>query len=60
MFCDNQVVVTSSLITHSLLREQHNTLADHCVSEMITAKIQGYYRNNEKKNPADIVRTHWS
>jgi hypothetical protein len=43
IFGDNQAVIANSSIPHSSLNKRHNALAYHCVSEMIAAKILGYY-----------------
>jgi hypothetical protein len=43
MFGDNQAVVNNSSIPLSLLNKSHNALAYHRFSEMIAAKVLGYY-----------------
>jgi hypothetical protein len=55
MFCYNQAVVTSTSIPHWSLNKRHPALAYHCIHEMITSKILGYYWIDGKKNTADIV-----
>jgi hypothetical protein len=59
MFGDNQSVITNSSIPNSSLNKRHNTLSYHRVQEMIAAMILGYYWIDGKRNPADIVSTHW-
>ena len=58
MFGDNQDVVTNSSIPHSSLNKRHNALSYRRVTEMIAAKVLGYYWIDGKKNPSDIVSKH--
>jgi hypothetical protein len=60
MFGDNQAVVMNSSFPHSSCNKRHNALSYHRVSEMIDAKILGYYWIDGKLNPADIVNKHWT
>jgi hypothetical protein len=58
MFGDNQSVVTSSTLPHSLLNKRHNALSYHRVREAIAAKILGFFHIRSKSNPADVLSKH--
>ena len=58
MFGDNQSVVTSSTIPHSLLNKRHNALSYHRVREAIAAKILRFFHIEGRNNPADVVSKH--
>jgi hypothetical protein len=58
MFGDNESVVTSSTLPHSLLNKRHNVLSYHRVREAIAAKILSFLHIDGKTNPADILSTH--
>ena len=58
MFGDNQSVITSSTIPHSLLAKRHNALSYHQVREAIAAKIVKFFHIEGTTNPADILSKH--
>ena len=58
MFCDNQSVVTSGSIPHSLLQKRHNALAYHRVREAIAAGITKLFHIDGTMNPADVLTKH--
>jgi Reverse transcriptase (RNA-dependent DNA polymerase) len=58
MFGDNESVVTSSTLPHSLLNKRHNALSYHRVREAIAAKILSFLHIDGKTNPADILSKH--
>ena len=58
MFGDNQSVITSSTIPHSILAKQHNALSYHRVREAIAAKIVKFFHIEGTTNPADILSKH--
>jgi len=55
LFGDNESVVTSSTLPHSVLSKRHNALSYHSVREAIAAKIIAFYYKKGKDNPADIL-----
>lgn len=59
MFGDNNSVVDSSLIPQSKLHKCHTALSIHRVREAITAKTVLCTHLPGRKNPADILSTHW-
>jgi len=58
MFGDNQSVITSSTIPHSLLNKRHNALSYHRVREAIASGILRFIHIDGKNNPADILSKH--
>ena len=59
MFGDNEAVVKSSTIPHSILSKQHKALLYHRVREAIAAKIIKFFHIKGENNPVDIVSKHW-
>ena len=59
MFGDNEAVVKSSTIPHSMLSKRHNALSYHRVREAIAGKIIRFFHIKGENNPADIVSKHW-
>ena len=55
MFGDNQSVVTSSTLPHSVLKKRHQLLAYHRVREAIASKILMFYHIAGTENPADVL-----
>jgi hypothetical protein len=58
MFGDNQSVVTSSTLPHSVLKKRHNMLAYHRVREAIAAGILKVFHIIGKLNPSDVLTIH--
>jgi protein involved in ribonucleotide reduction len=58
LFGDNQSVITSSTIPHSLLNKRHNALSYHRVREAIAAGILRFIHISGKLNPADVLSKH--
>ena len=58
MFGDNQSVVTSSTLPHSVLKKRHNILAFHRVREAIAAGILFFNFVKGKLNPSDVLTKH--
>jgi hypothetical protein len=58
MFGNNESVVTSSTLPHSLLNKRHIALLYHRVREAIAAKILNFLHIDGKTNPADILSKH--
>ena len=59
MFGDNQSVVTSASLPHSVLNKRHHALAFHKVRESIAAGILNFHWIDSKCNLADILSKHW-
>ena len=55
LFGDNQSVLTSSTIPHSMLSKWHNALSYHRVREAIAAGIAYFLKIDGKQNPADAL-----
>jgi hypothetical protein len=55
MFGDNQSVVTSSTLPHSVLKKRHNLLSYHRVREAIAAGIMKFFHMPGTENPSDIL-----
>jgi hypothetical protein len=55
MYGDNQSVITSSTIPHSLLSKRHNALSYHRVREAIAKRIFYFCKLDGKQNPADCL-----
>ncbi len=60
MFCDNQSVVTSSTLPHSVLKKRHQLLAYHRVREAIASGILKFFHIAGKENPADVLTKNLS
>ncbi|KAL7566381.1 hypothetical protein ACA910_011122 [Epithemia clementina (nom. ined.)] len=59
MFGDNQSLITSSTLPHSMLNKRHNILAYHRVHKAIAAVILDFYWIDSKANKSDILSKHW-
>ena len=59
LFGDNESVVKSGSIPHSLLHKRHHALAYHKVREAIASKMVAFYHLPGVINPADILSKHW-
>jgi hypothetical protein len=55
MFGDNQSVVTSSTIPHSMLMKRQNALAYHRVCEAIAAKVLHFIHMPGTQSSADVL-----
>ena len=56
MFGDNESVVTSLTIPHSVLRKRHNLLAYHRVHEAIASGLMSFYHHIPgTENPRDVL-----
>jgi hypothetical protein len=55
MYGDNQSVITSSTIPHSLLSKRHNALSYHRVREAVAKKVFYFCKIDGKNNPADCL-----
>ena len=55
MFGDNESVVKSSTIPHSVLTKRHNALAYHRVREAIASNILSFKHIKGTENPADVL-----
>lgn len=60
MFGDNQSVVTSSTLPHSVLKKRHQLLAYHRVREAIAAGILRFHHMSGKENPSDVLTKNLS
>ena len=58
MFGDNQSVVTSSTLPHSVLKKRHNLLSYHRVREAIAAGILKFFHMFGSENPSDVLTKH--
>jgi hypothetical protein len=59
LFGDNESVVKSSTIPHSLLHKRHHALSYHKVRESIASGMIRFYHLPGVLNPADILSKHW-
>ena len=59
LFGDNESVVKSSTVPHSLLNKRHHALSYHTVREAIAAGIVEFHHIPGTENPADILSKHW-
>ena len=55
MFGDNESVITSSTIPHSVLKKRHNALSYHRVREAIAANIMHFLHLDGSENCADVL-----
>jgi hypothetical protein len=55
MYGDNQSVITSSTIPHSLLSKRHNALSYHRVREAVAKKVFYFCKIDGSNNPADCL-----
>jgi hypothetical protein len=55
MFGDNEGVIKSSTLPHSVLRKRHNMLSYHRVREAIAAGILCFIHMPGTENPADVL-----
>ena len=60
MFGDNQSVVTSSTLPHSVLKKRHQLLAYHRVREAIASGVLKFFHIAGKENPADVLTKNLS
>jgi hypothetical protein len=60
MFGDNQSVVTSSTLPHSVLKKRHQLLAYHRVREAIASRILRFHHIAGTENPADVLTKNLS
>ena len=58
MFGDNQSVVTSGMIPHSILNKQWTVMSYHQVHEAIATGILKIFYISKKTNPADMLSKH--
>ena len=58
MFGDNQSVVTSSTLPHSVLKKRHNLLSYHRVREAIAAGVLKFFHIFGTENPSDVLTKH--
>jgi hypothetical protein len=58
MFGDNQSVVTSSTLPHSVLKKRHNLLSYHRVREAIAAGILQFFHMFGSENLSDLLTKH--
>ena len=59
LFGDNESVVTSSSVPHSVLKKRHVALCYHRVREAIASDMMGFYHIFGQENPADVLSKHW-
>jgi len=59
LFGDNESVVKSSTIPHSLLHKRHHALSYHAVRSAIASGAIRFYHIPGTINPADILSKHW-
>lgn len=59
LFGDNESVVKSSTVPHSLLSKRHHALSYHTVREAIAAGFVEFHHIPGTENPADILSKHW-
>ena len=59
LFGDNESVVKSGSIPHSLLGKRHHGLAYHYTREAIASGMVHFHHLNGEFNPADILSKHW-
>jgi Reverse transcriptase (RNA-dependent DNA polymerase) len=55
LFGDNEGVIKSSTLPHSVLKKRHNMLAFHRVREAIAMGILRFIHINGKENPSDVL-----
>jgi hypothetical protein len=60
MFGDNQSVVTSSTLPHSVLKKRHHFLAYHRVREAIASGIIKFFHMPGTENPSDVLTKNLS
>ena len=58
MYGDNESVVTSSTLPHSVLKKRHNMLAYHRVRAAIAAGILRFTHIKGTDNPSDVLTKH--
>ncbi len=59
LFGDNESVVKSGTIPHSLLNKRHHGLAYHYTREAVASDAVNFYHIPGAINPADILSKHW-
>ena len=59
LFGDNESVVKSSTIPHSVLKKRHCALSYHRVREAIASNMLCFAHLYGEFNPADILSKHW-
>ena len=59
LFGDNESVVKSSSIPHSLLSKRHLGLSYHYTREAVASEAVNFYHIPGDVNPADILSKHW-
>ena len=59
LFGDNESVVTSSTVPHSMLSKRHHGLSYHYVREAVASRMVEFHHIPGVINPADILSKHW-
>ena len=59
LFGDNESVVKSGTIPHSVLSKRHHALAHHCTRESVASKMVSFHHIGGDLNPADVLSKHW-
>ena len=59
LFGDNESVVKSGTIPHSVLSKRHHALACHHTREAVASKMVSFHHIGGNINPADVLSKHW-
>ena len=59
LFGDNESVVTSSTLPHSLLSKRHHALAYHYTREEVVSNMVAFHHIGGDLDPADVPSEHW-
>ena len=59
LFGDNESVIKSGSIPHSMLSKRHLALAYHYVREAVASGVIAFHHIPGEDNPADILSKHW-
>jgi hypothetical protein len=59
VFGDNESMIKSSTLPHSVLSKRHNALSYHRVREAIASDMMSLHHIPGEMNPADILSKHW-
>ena len=59
LFGDNESVVKSGTIPHSMLSKRHHALAYHYTREAVASGMVEFHHIGGDINPADVLSKHW-
>jgi hypothetical protein len=60
VFGDNESMIKSSTLPHSVLTKRHNAISYHKVREAVASDMMSLHHIPGTENPSDILSKHWA